>query len=106
MGMDRRDGCYGGKFCRELRGIRLLLGELQRVLAVCGWIGHWGGYHPKNGSSLGHGWVVAGPDGQDLGGWWVPGIWVDGVGCMSHRVVERKPGPVNGKFEKVRDYDP
>jgi hypothetical protein len=24
----------------------------------------------------------------------------------SHRVVERKPGPVNGKFEKVRDDDP
>ena len=39
MGMDRRDGCYGGKFCRELRGIRPLLGELQRVLEV--WGGLW-----------------------------------------------------------------
>ena len=39
MGMDRRDGRYGGRFRRELRDIRPLLGELQRVWEV--WGGLW-----------------------------------------------------------------
>ena len=76
MGMDRRDGRYGGRFRRERRDIRPLLGELQRVLEV--WGGLWvdrplGRLPPEK-------WVKFGP--WLGGGWprWARFGWMVGTG--------------------------